>query len=64
MLSLSVFPALLRIWDRSLCCRPPTGRPSTASSLSPGWICPLRAAGLPRRTVTKRWDIREEAAET
>lgn len=63
-LSLSVFPALLRIWARSRCCSAATGLPSTASSRSPGRIWPLRAAGLPRRTVTKRCDIREDAAET
>lgn len=62
MLILSVFPALLRIWARSRCWSPPTARPSTASSWSPGWICELRAAGLPRRTVTKRWDMSEDAA--
>lgn len=61
IVSLSVFPALRRICARSLCGRVTTDRPSTASNWSPGWIWPLRAAGLPLRTVTNLWHTRDEA---
>lgn len=63
MVILRVFPARRSSWASSRWGSVTTERPSTASSRSPGRICPLLEAGLPRRTVTNRWGRRDAAEE-